>query len=83
MLSVCAAGNEEIALYLLQSGAGFSSYTLMDHPDFSQRLLRLRVEETPDSTVKEVSEGPVTSHTHHTHNTFMCSCGWCLSVDRL
>uniref|UniRef100_A0A3P8VNF9 non-specific serine/threonine protein kinase n=1 Tax=Cynoglossus semilaevis TaxID=244447 RepID=A0A3P8VNF9_CYNSE len=61
LYAAAQAGNEEIALYLLQSGAGFSSYTLMDHPDFSQRLLRLRVEETPDSTVKEVSEGPAVS----------------------
>uniref|UniRef100_A0A3P8N5J4 non-specific serine/threonine protein kinase n=1 Tax=Astatotilapia calliptera TaxID=8154 RepID=A0A3P8N5J4_ASTCA len=37
------ANNEEIALFLLQNGAGFSSYTLMDHPAFSKRILRLKL----------------------------------------
>lgn len=40
------AGNEEIAHFLLQNGAGFSSYTLMDHPAFSKHLLRLKLQET-------------------------------------
>nr|XP_024655157.1 leucine-rich repeat serine/threonine-protein kinase 1 [Maylandia zebra] len=40
------ANNEEIALFLLQNGAGFSSYTLMDHPAFSKRILRLKLQET-------------------------------------
>lgn len=42
----CFIDNEEIALFLLQNGAGFSSYTLMDHPAFSKRILRLKVQET-------------------------------------
>lgn len=40
------AGNVEIAQFLLQNGAGFSSYTLMDHPAFSKQLLRLKLQET-------------------------------------
>ncbi|XP_067873774.1 leucine-rich repeat serine/threonine-protein kinase 1 isoform X2 [Heterodontus francisci] len=34
------AGNEEIAGFLLDNGALFSSYTLLDHPELSNRLLR-------------------------------------------
>lgn len=41
----CFVGNEEIALFLLQNGAGFSSYTLLDHPAFSKRLLRVKLQE--------------------------------------
>lgn len=51
----CVAGNEEIARFLLQNGAGFSSYTLIDHPVFSKRLLRLKLMETSTIKVKEVS----------------------------
>ncbi|KAG8440734.1 hypothetical protein GDO86_006466 [Hymenochirus boettgeri] len=34
------AGHEEIAEFLLQNGAGFCSYVLMDNPEFSKGLLR-------------------------------------------
>uniref|UniRef100_A0A3Q0QPY8 non-specific serine/threonine protein kinase n=1 Tax=Amphilophus citrinellus TaxID=61819 RepID=A0A3Q0QPY8_AMPCI len=38
LYAAAQANNEEIALFLLQNGAGFSSYTLKDHPDFSKLL---------------------------------------------
>ncbi|XP_028981151.1 leucine-rich repeat serine/threonine-protein kinase 1 isoform X2 [Esox lucius] len=44
------AGNEEIASFLLENGAGFSSYTLMDHPAFSSLLLRQRLVEASTET---------------------------------
>lgn len=47
LYAAARAGNEEIADFLLENGAGFSSYTLMDHPAFSKRLLRKRLQETP------------------------------------
>ncbi|XP_078386621.1 leucine-rich repeat serine/threonine-protein kinase 1 [Cetorhinus maximus] len=34
------AGSEEIAGFLLDNGASFSSYVLLDHPELSNRLLR-------------------------------------------
>ncbi|XP_025055346.1 leucine-rich repeat serine/threonine-protein kinase 1 [Alligator sinensis] len=34
------AGNEDIAVFLLQNGASFCSYILMDSPDSSKHLLR-------------------------------------------
>uniref|UniRef100_UPI00398E8825 leucine-rich repeat serine/threonine-protein kinase 1 n=1 Tax=Pristiophorus japonicus TaxID=55135 RepID=UPI00398E8825 len=34
------AGNEEIAGFLLDNGAHFSSYVLLDHPELSKQLLR-------------------------------------------
>ncbi|XP_034536413.1 leucine-rich repeat serine/threonine-protein kinase 1 isoform X2 [Notolabrus celidotus] len=46
LYAAARAENEEIAQFLLQNGAGFSSYTLMDHPAFSKHLLRLRLQET-------------------------------------
>lgn len=51
---LCVAGNEEIAQFLLQNGAGFSSYTLMDHPAFSKHLLRLKLQETSTAQGEEV-----------------------------
>ncbi|XP_041840522.1 leucine-rich repeat serine/threonine-protein kinase 1 isoform X2 [Melanotaenia boesemani] len=45
LYAAAQASNVEIAHFLLQSGAGFSSYTLMDFPDFSKRLLRLKLQE--------------------------------------
>lgn len=51
---MCVAGNVDIAEFLLQNGAGFSSYTLMDHPAFSKQLLRLKLQETPNRTETEV-----------------------------
>lgn len=52
LYAAARAGNEEIANFLLQKGAGFSSYTLMDHPAFCKNLLRQKVEET-SSTEEE------------------------------
>ena len=55
---VCArvgvSANEDIACFLLQSGAGFSSYTLMDHPAFSKQLLRQRLKQDTDAQGDEV-----------------------------
>lgn len=48
------AGNEEIANFLLQNGAGFSSYILMDHPAFSKHLLRLKLQEAPSPEGEQV-----------------------------
>uniref|UniRef100_A0A8C5NAM6 non-specific serine/threonine protein kinase n=1 Tax=Gouania willdenowi TaxID=441366 RepID=A0A8C5NAM6_GOUWI len=42
LYAAAQAGNEEIASFLMQNGAGFSSYTLVDHPAFSKHLLRLK-----------------------------------------
>ncbi|XP_032906424.1 leucine-rich repeat serine/threonine-protein kinase 1 [Amblyraja radiata] len=39
------AGNEEIAAFLLENGAHFTSYVLMDHPQLSKQLLRTRFTE--------------------------------------
>lgn len=50
----CVVGNEEIAHFLLQNGAGFSSYTLMDHPAFSKHLLRLKLQETSSAEGEKV-----------------------------
>ncbi|XP_051896567.1 leucine-rich repeat serine/threonine-protein kinase 1 isoform X2 [Pristis pectinata] len=46
------AGNEEIATFLLENGAHFSSYTLMDHPQLSKQLLRKQFTE-PSSQCEE------------------------------
>ncbi|XP_031425211.1 leucine-rich repeat serine/threonine-protein kinase 1 isoform X2 [Clupea harengus] len=46
LYAAARAGKKEIATFLLENGAGFSSYTLMDHPDFSRELLRQRLLET-------------------------------------
>lgn len=59
-ISVLPVGKKEIATFLLENGAGFSSYTLMDHPDFSRELLRQRLLETTpgaetSGTTEEVS----------------------------
>uniref|UniRef100_H3CMJ3 non-specific serine/threonine protein kinase n=1 Tax=Tetraodon nigroviridis TaxID=99883 RepID=H3CMJ3_TETNG len=47
LYAAAQADNEAVAQFLLQNGAGFSSYMLMDHPAFSQHLLRLRIQEEP------------------------------------
>uniref|UniRef100_A0A667WS42 non-specific serine/threonine protein kinase n=1 Tax=Myripristis murdjan TaxID=586833 RepID=A0A667WS42_9TELE len=47
LYAAARAGNEEIAWFLLENGAGFSSYTLMDHPAFSKQLLRQKLQEYP------------------------------------
>ncbi|XP_061669400.1 leucine-rich repeat serine/threonine-protein kinase 1 isoform X2 [Syngnathoides biaculeatus] len=44
LYAAAQAGSEELADFLLQNGAALSSYTLMDHPDFSERLLTRRLE---------------------------------------
>ncbi|XP_070704804.1 leucine-rich repeat serine/threonine-protein kinase 1 [Pempheris klunzingeri] len=54
LYAAARAGNEEIANFLLQNGAGFSSYTLMDHPAFSKHLLRLKLQETSNTEGQEV-----------------------------
>ncbi|KAM9317959.1 leucine-rich repeat serine/threonine-protein kinase 1 [Pholidichthys leucotaenia] len=46
LYAAAESGNEEIAHFLLQNGAGFSSYTLMDHPGFSKQLLRCKLQES-------------------------------------
>ncbi|XP_049417413.1 leucine-rich repeat serine/threonine-protein kinase 1 isoform X1 [Epinephelus fuscoguttatus] len=53
LYAAARAGNEEIARFLLQNGAGFSSYTLMDHPAFSKHLLRLQIQETSNAEGEE------------------------------
>ncbi|XP_059362036.1 leucine-rich repeat serine/threonine-protein kinase 1-like isoform X3 [Carassius carassius] len=42
LYAAAQAANKELACFLLDNGAGFSSYTLMDHADFSRQLLRQR-----------------------------------------
>ncbi|XP_061613512.1 leucine-rich repeat serine/threonine-protein kinase 1 isoform X4 [Phyllopteryx taeniolatus] len=49
------AGSEELADFLLQNGAGLSSYTLMDHPDLSTRLLTRRLEHSTQDGQQVVS----------------------------
>ncbi|XP_038162764.1 leucine-rich repeat serine/threonine-protein kinase 1 isoform X2 [Cyprinodon tularosa] len=46
LYAAAQASNEEIAHFLIENGAEFSSYTLMDYPDFSKRLLRQKLHET-------------------------------------
>nr|XP_020479276.1 leucine-rich repeat serine/threonine-protein kinase 1 [Monopterus albus] len=53
LYAAARAGHVEIACFLLQNGAGFSSYTLVDHPAFSRHLLRLKLEETSNTEGKE------------------------------
>ncbi|XP_036399603.1 leucine-rich repeat serine/threonine-protein kinase 1 isoform X1 [Megalops cyprinoides] len=49
LYAAARAGNEEISSFLLRNGAGFSSYTLMDHPAFSKQLLRTQFVEPSDA----------------------------------
>ncbi|XP_036442121.1 leucine-rich repeat serine/threonine-protein kinase 1 [Colossoma macropomum] len=49
LYAAARAGNKEIADFLLENGAGFSSYTLMDHGEFSRQLLRQRLLEEKDT----------------------------------
>ncbi|CAJ1048538.1 leucine-rich repeat serine/threonine-protein kinase 1 isoform X2 [Xyrichtys novacula] len=49
LYAAARVANEEIAQFLLQNGAGFSSYTLIDHPAFSKHLLRLRLLENSNA----------------------------------
>ncbi|CAL9701299.1 unnamed protein product [Knipowitschia caucasica] len=37
------AGNKDIASFLLKNGAGFTSYVLIDHPDFCKEIIQQRV----------------------------------------
>ncbi|TSK53838.1 Leucine-rich repeat serine/threonine-protein kinase 1 [Bagarius yarrelli] len=48
LYAAARAGNKEIAKFLLEHGACFSSYTLMDHGHFTQELLRERLVEDRD-----------------------------------
>ncbi|XP_076011527.1 leucine-rich repeat serine/threonine-protein kinase 1 isoform X2 [Genypterus blacodes] len=54
LYAAAQAGSEEIAWFLLQNGAGFSSYTLMDHPVFSKQLLRTKLQETSSTEGEQV-----------------------------
>ncbi|XP_048886812.1 leucine-rich repeat serine/threonine-protein kinase 1 isoform X1 [Brienomyrus brachyistius] len=49
LYAAARAGHEEISSFLLQNGAGISSYTLMDHPGFARQLLRGRFMEPSDA----------------------------------
>jgi hypothetical protein len=49
-------GNEEIARFLLQNGAGLSSYTLMDYPAFSRLLVEQRLVEEADTHTEPAGE---------------------------
>ncbi|KAF4083035.1 hypothetical protein AMELA_G00135350 [Ameiurus melas] len=49
LYAAARAGNKEIATFLLENGAYFSSYTLMDHGKFTQELLRERLVEDRDT----------------------------------
>ncbi|XP_051969455.1 leucine-rich repeat serine/threonine-protein kinase 1 [Xyrauchen texanus] len=49
LYAAARAGNKDIACFLLENGAGFSSYTLMDHADFSRQLLRQHLLEDKDA----------------------------------
>ncbi|XP_016103532.1 leucine-rich repeat serine/threonine-protein kinase 1 [Sinocyclocheilus grahami] len=51
LYAAAQAGNKEIACFLLNNGAGFSSYTLMDHTDFSRQMLRQRHLQDKDAPV--------------------------------
>ncbi|XP_028999543.1 leucine-rich repeat serine/threonine-protein kinase 1 isoform X2 [Betta splendens] len=55
LYAAAQAGDVDIAQFLLQNGAGFSSYTLMDHPTFSKQLLRLKLQETSSTKEETVS----------------------------
>ncbi|MEE6503637.1 hypothetical protein FKM82_004886 [Ascaphus truei] len=47
------AGHEEIALFLLENGAGFCSYILMDNPELTKSLLRRSVMEPSEPSHTE------------------------------
>uniref|UniRef100_A0A3B5BEW0 non-specific serine/threonine protein kinase n=1 Tax=Stegastes partitus TaxID=144197 RepID=A0A3B5BEW0_9TELE len=49
LYAAAQANNEEIAHFLMKNGAGFSSYTLMDHPAFCKHLIRLKIQETSNA----------------------------------
>lgn len=57
LYAAARADNKEIACFLLKNGAGFSSYTLMDHREFCRQLLRerhLQDRDTPaDDTLQQ------------------------------
>ncbi|KAG8575089.1 hypothetical protein GDO81_009439 [Engystomops pustulosus] len=42
LYATCMAGHEDIAEFLLENGAGFCSYILMDNPELTKKLLRKR-----------------------------------------
>ncbi|TRY84280.1 hypothetical protein DNTS_013412 [Danionella cerebrum] len=56
LYATAQAGNQEIGAFLLENGAGFSSYTLMDHAEFSRKLLRERLSSDRDSSTTEQHE---------------------------
>ncbi|XP_049321416.1 leucine-rich repeat serine/threonine-protein kinase 1 isoform X2 [Astyanax mexicanus] len=59
LYAAARAGNKEIANFLLENGAGFSSYTLMDHREFSQQLLRQRLLEEQDTQCDGSTQPPL------------------------
>ncbi|XP_062868607.1 leucine-rich repeat serine/threonine-protein kinase 1 isoform X2 [Trichomycterus rosablanca] len=62
LYAAARAGSKEIGRFLLENGAGFSSYTLMDHADFSQELLRERLLEDGDALSDGRVQQPVSVH---------------------
>lgn len=56
LYAAARAGNEEIARFLLQNGAGLSSYTLMDYPAFSRLLVEQRLVEEADTHTEPAGE---------------------------
>ncbi|XP_067257484.1 leucine-rich repeat serine/threonine-protein kinase 1 isoform X3 [Chanodichthys erythropterus] len=67
LYAAAQAGNTEVACFLLQNGAGFSSYTLMDHADFSKQLLRQRLLQDKDTPAdgRLLQENPTDFHFPH------------------
>ncbi|XP_054590342.2 leucine-rich repeat serine/threonine-protein kinase 1 isoform X2 [Nothobranchius furzeri] len=53
LYAAAKASNEEMAHFLLDNGAGFSSYTLIDFPDFSKQLLKNKIQESSSSSEDE------------------------------
>ncbi|XP_035387696.1 leucine-rich repeat serine/threonine-protein kinase 1 isoform X1 [Electrophorus electricus] len=62
LYAAARAGNKEIAAFLLENGAGFSSYTLMDHAEFSRQLLRQRLLEDKDMQCDRKIQQPLSVH---------------------
>ncbi|XP_053320757.1 leucine-rich repeat serine/threonine-protein kinase 1 isoform X2 [Spea bombifrons] len=53
------AGHEDIAEFLLQNGAGFCSYILMDSPETTKRLLRRKIMESSETRQQMAPESSV------------------------
>uniref|UniRef100_A0A3P9J7W9 non-specific serine/threonine protein kinase n=1 Tax=Oryzias latipes TaxID=8090 RepID=A0A3P9J7W9_ORYLA len=50
LYAAAQAGNTEMGYFLMENGATLSSYTLIDHSAFSKHLLRLRLQESSESS---------------------------------